>query len=303
MDVSKDRLDVAVLDGEIFAVGNGPAGWRELIARLKAVGAGPIGLEATGGYERQAARALIEAGLDVRVLDPRKVRRFAQACGILAKNDRLDAMVIARFVALAPSRPARLDRVAAQLAELVDARRRLVEEQARLDNAARLVADPVLVRLARRRSQRTRLDLVLIEKRLAQLVAQDPDLARKDALLRSVPGVGPILAWTLLARLPELGELDARQVAALVGVAPYDHDSGARRGRRAIRGGRPIVRNVLYMAALTGARFNPALAAMKQRLAQAGKPPKVILVALMRKLIITLNAMLRDASPWRLANS
>lgn len=303
VDVSKDRLDVAVLEGESFAVSNDAAGLRDLVRRLRAAKASLIGLEATGGYEKTAVEALLTAGLDARLLDPRKVRRFAQACGVLAKNDRIDAELIARFVALMPSRSARIDPAAARLAELVDARRRLVEEQARLDNAARMVRDPVLIRLAQRRRGRTRLDLVLIEKRLAQLIAEDEDLARKDALLRSAPGVGPVLAWTLLARLPELGDLDARQVAALVGVAPYDHDSGARRGRRAIRGGRPIVRNVLYMAALVGARFNPALAAMKARLAQAGKPPKVVLVALMRKLITILNAMLRDNASWRDANA
>lgn len=303
VDVSKDRLDVAVLEGESFAVSNDVAGLRDLVRRLRAAKASLIGLEATGGYEKAAVEALLTAGLDARLLDPRKVRRFAQACGVLAKNDRIDAELIARFVALMPSRSARIDPAAARLAELVDARRRLVEEQARLDNAARMVRDPVLIRLAQRRRGRTRLDLVLIEKRLAQLIAEDGDLARKDALLRSVPGVGPVLAWTLLARLPELGDLDARQVAALVGVAPYDHDSGARRGRRAIRGGRPIVRNVLYMAALVGARFNPALAAMKARLAQAGKPPKVVLVALMRKLITILNAMLRDNASWRAATA
>jgi transposase len=301
VDVSKDRLDVAVLEGESFAVSNDAVGLRDLVGRLRAAKAGLIGLEATGGYEKPALEALIAAGLDARLLDPRKVRRFAQACGVLAKNDRIDAVLIARFVALMPSRSARIDQTAARLAELIDARRRLVEEQARLDNAARLVRDPVLLRLAQSRRRRTRLDLVLIEKRLAQLVAEDPELTRKDAVLRSAPGVGPVLSWTLLARLPELGELDARKVAALVGVAPYDHDSGARRGRRAIRGGRPVVRNVLYMAALAGARFNPALAAMKARLAKAGKPSKVILVALMRKLITTLNAMLRDGASWRSA--
>jgi len=303
VDVSKDRLDVAVLEGEVFAVANNAAGLRDLIKRLKAAKASLIGLEATGGYEKPAVEALVAAGLDARLLDPRKVRRFAQACGVLAKNDRIDAELIARFVALMPSRSARIDKAAARLAELVDARRRLLEEQTRLDNAARLVREPVLVRLAEGRRRRTRLDLILIEKRLAQLIAEDPELARKDALLRSVPSVGPVLAWTLLARLPELGDLDARQIAALVGVAPYDHDSGARRGRRAIRGGRPIVRNVLYMAALVGARFNPALVAMKERLAKAGKPPKVTLVALMRKLITILNAMLRDNAPWRATNA
>ncbi|MBU4433818.1 MAG: IS110 family transposase [Alphaproteobacteria bacterium] len=303
VDVSKDRLDVAVLEGEAFSVSNDAAGLKDLVRRLRAARASLIGLEATGGYEKPALEALVAAGLDARLLNPCKVRRFAQACGVLAKNDRIDAALIARFVALMPSRSARIDPAAARLAELVDARRRLVEEQARLDNAARLVRDPVLTRLAQRRRQRTRLDLVLIEKRLTQLIAEDADMARKDALLRSVPGVGPVLAWTLLARLPELGDLDARQVAALVGVAPYDHDSGARRGRRAIRGGRPIVRNVLYMAALVGARFNPALAAMKDRLAKTGKPPKVVLVALMRKLITILNAMLRDNASWRAATA
>jgi transposase len=143
--------------------------------------------------------------------------------------------------------------------------------------------------------------MLAIEQRLRDAVADDPALARKDALLRSVPGVGPVVSWTLLARLPELGALDGKAAAALVGVAPYDRDSGAARGRRTIRGGRKAVRNILYMAALTGARANPRLAAMRTRLNAAGKPPKLVLVALMRKLLSILNAVLRNQQPWQTA--
>lgn len=304
IDVSKARLDVAVLGGERWVEPNDAQGWRSLVERLKALGSPCVaGLEASGGWERAAVKALSVADLEVRLLDPRRVRRFAEAGGVLAKNDRLDAEVIARFVATMPSRPARIDPLAQQLAELVDARRRLIEEQVRLDNAARLAGDPVLKRLGEARRRRTKLDVVLIEKRLAQLVAQSQHLAHKAQLLASVPGVGPVLVWTLLARLPELGELGARQIAALVGVAPYDDDSGPRRGRRRIRGGRPIVRKALYMAALVGARYNPILAAMKDRLVNAGKPPKLILTALMRRLVVILNAMLRDGSTWQTANA
>jgi len=300
IDVSKDRLDVKIPGAAVFQVANDAAGRRELVERLRAPGGSvTVGLEATGGYEREALAELSAAGLTVRRLDPRRVRRFAEACGTLAKNDRIDAETIARFTALVDGRASEPDPRAERLAELVDARRRLCQEQTRLSNAARLLRDPVLKRLSARRLARAKAEVLLIDRRLAELVAADPELARKDALLRSVPGVGPVLSRTLLGRLPELGRLDAKAAAALVGVAPYDRDSGDRRGRRSIRGGRAAVRNVLYMAALAGARRNPALAAMHARLTAAGKPAKVVLVALMRKLITVLNAVLRDQQEWR----
>ena len=300
VDVSKDRLDVLIAGpGERLALSNDPAGAHQLVERLAGFDVSAIGVEATGGYDRAVVEALAAAGLPVRRLDPRKVRCFAEASGTLAKNDHIDARVIAAFVAALPGRTVEPDPAAEALAELVDTRRQLREDQVRLTNQAGHARDPMLRRMAARRLARLKADVLLIEKRLAERVAADPALAERDRRLRSVPGVGPVCSWTLLARLPELGRLSHRQIAALVGVAPYDHDSGRMKGRRAIRGGRACVRNAAYMAALTGARCNPALVAMRQRLETAGKPAKVILTALMRKLLTFLNAILRDSSEWR----
>jgi transposase len=161
----------------------------------------------------------------------------------------------------------------------------------------------MLQRIARRRANRLQADVLLLDKRIAGFIAANPRLARRDRQLRSVPGVGPVLSHTLLALLPELGELSAREVAALVGVAPYDHDSGKLKGQRCIYGGRAPVRSVTYMAALTAGQHNPVIKAMRQRLLDAGKKPKVAIVACMRKLVTILNAMLRDGTDWRIANA
>lgn len=298
IDVSKARLDVAVTDGEVWAVGNDRTGWTELIKRLRRLGPAEIGLEPSGGYERGVLEALAGAGLPVRLTDAARVRRFAEALGLKAKTDRIDARLIARFVQTLPGRAVRPDARAQALAELVDARRALCEEQVRVGNQAAQVRDPMLRRMAQRRVNRLRADVVLLEKRLAGAVAADPELADRDRRLRSVPGVGPVLSWTLMAHLPELGRLSHKQIAALVGVAPYDRQSGTQKGRSLIRGGRAVVRNVAYMAVLSAARCNPVLAARKQRLAERRKPAKVILVALINKLMTLLNAIVRDQSDW-----
>ena len=303
IDVSKARLDVAATTGEVWSVGNDRAGWTELIARLRTAEPRAIGLEPSGGYERGVIEALIAAGLPVRRVDAVRVRRFAEVLGLKAKTDVIDALLIARFVQTLPARAVEPDARARALAELVDARRALCEEQVRVRNQAEQVRDPMLRRMATRRLNRLRADVLLLEKRLAEVIAADPDLAERDRRLRSVPCVGPVLSWTLLAHLPELGRLNHKQIAALVGVAPYDRQSGTLKGRSMIRGGRAVVRNVAYMAALIGARCNPVLAAMKQRLADKGKPGKVILVALINKLMTLLNAIIRDRSEWRSATA
>ena len=299
IDVSKARLDVASNRGEAWSVANDRSGWTELIARLVALSPQAVGLEPSGGYERGVIDALIEAGLAVQRIEAARVRRFAEALGLKAKTDLIDAQLIARFVQTLPGRTVEPDARAQALAELVDARRALCEEQVRVRNQAEQVRDPMLRRMAARRLNRMKADVVLLEKRLAATVAADPDLAERDRLMRSVPGVGPVLSWTLMAHLPELGRLSHKQIAALVGVAPYDRQSGTLKGRSMIRGGRAVVRNVAYMAAVVGARCNPVLKAMKQRLADKGKPPKVILVALINKLMTLLNAVVRNRSEWR----
>lgn len=300
IDTSKAWLDVALLDEEQTArLANDRGGWRELIDWLGPLQPAAIGIEASGGYERGVIGALVEAGLPISRLDPRRLRCFAEACGLKAKNDRIDAQAIARFVAAMPARQVEPDPAAEALAELIDARRQLCDEHTRVTNQVRQLKSAMLGRLAKARLARIRADVALIEKHLAEQVAAHPVLAQRDALLRSVPGVGPVLSWTLLAHLPELGRLTHRQIAALVGVAPYDHDSGKMRGKRSIRGGRTQVRNVAYMSALVGGRRNPVLAAMRQRLSEAGKPPKVVIVAMIRKLLCFLNAIIRDGQPWR----
>jgi transposase len=300
IDVSKDGLDVLLLpEGLRFSVCNNAPGWAELIERLRPFAPAAIGLEPSGGYERGIIRALLAAGLSVRCINPNKLRQFARAHGVLAKNDRLDAQLIAEYVAIMPTRVVRRDDAVERLAEIVTMRRQLCDEHVAAMNQAAHLEDAILRRLSKRRLVRIEADILLLDKRLAELVAANSRLAHRYRLLTSMPGVGPTLAYTLLATLPELGQLDRKQIAALVGLAPYDFDSGKLRGHRSIYGGRMPVRNVLYMAALSASRYNPALKTFSKRLAAAGKKSKVIIVAVMRKMIVTLNAMLRDDTAWR----
>ena len=299
IDVASDRLDVMLLPEEQrFWVSNNAAGWAELVARLGGLCIKAIGIEASGGYERGVIRALLAAGISVRQINPFKLRQFAKASGVLAKNDRLDARMIALFVATIPTRPAQRNEAAERMAEIVSARRQLSDEKVAADNASRLFEDTTLRRLYRRRLMRLELDIALLDKRLAEMVAANAALAKRYRVLTSMPGVGPVLAFTLIALLPELGQMSRKQVAAIVGVAPYDFDSGKLRGMRCIWGGRAPVRRVLYMAAVTACRYNPALKTFHERLAAAGKRSKVAIVAVMRKIIITLNAMIRDNAAW-----
>jgi transposase len=298
IDVSKDRLDVMLLpDRRCFSVANSTAGWTELVNRLRGLTA--IGIEPSGGYERGIIRALLAANLSVRRINPNKLRQFARARGVLAKNDRLDAQLIAEYVAIMPTKVVRRDVAAERLAEIVTVRRQLCDEHVTVQNQAAHIENDLLRRLNKRRLTRLKADIALLDQRLAQMVAAEPTLARRYHLLTSMPGVGPVLAFTLIALLPELGQMSRKQIAALVGLAPYDFDSGKLRGHRSIYGGRLSVRNVLYMAALSAARYNPALKAFHKRLAAADKSSKVVIVAVMRKMIVTLNAILRDNLAWR----
>src|SRR4051795_3644413 len=259
---------------------------------------GAIGLEPSGGYER-GIRALLTASLSVRRINPNRLRQFARARGALAKNDRLDARLIAAYVATMPTHVVRHDPAAARIAEIVTVRRQLCDEHVAVENQAAQLEDAMLRRLAKRRLARIETDIRLLDKRLTQMIAAEADLARRYARLTSMPGVGPVLAFTLIALLPELGRMSRKRIAALVGLAPYDFDSGKLRGHRSIYGGRMPVRNVLYMAALSACRYNPTLKTFHKRLAAAGKKPKVIIVAVMRKMITTLNAMLRNGASWQ----
>jgi len=299
IDVSKAILDVAVPGtGEAFQVPNDKTGWKTLVGRLERQEVKVIGLEPSGGYERGVVRTLAAAGLPVRLVNAYRVRQFAKAMGLLAKNDRIDATVIARFAVELPPRQPRTNPLIEQMKELVTARRQLTEEKVRLGNQLEQVCDATLRRMRRQRILRIEAEVRLIDKRLTQIVASDPGLAAKNRLIRSMPGAGPVLSHTLLAMVPELDNADRREIAALIGLAPFDDDSGKRKGRRAICGGRAEVRNVIYMAALTAAQHNPPLKAFKARLLLAGKTPKMALIAVARRMLGIIIALLRSGQEW-----
>jgi transposase len=299
VDVAKAHLDIAVRPtGENWRATNDASGIAELATRLRALMPTIIVLEATGGLEWPSAAALAAAGLPVVVVNPRQVRDFARATGKLAKTDRLDAQVLAHFAnAVRPEvRPLPAE-TSHTLAALVARRRQLVEmltaERNRRQTAA-LALRPELDEHIAWLEQR----LQKLDRELEQTIRQSPVWRAKDDLLRSVKCVGPVLSTTLLTDLPELGTLGRKQIAALVGVAPLARDSGTLRGKRTCWGGRSSVRAALYMGALVGTRYNPALKALYQRLLRAGKPKKLALVACMHKLLIVLNALLRHQVRW-----
>jgi transposase len=236
IDVSKGRLDVMVLPEEqCSSVSNDAGGWADLVDQLRGSSIAAIGIEASGGYERGVMRALLAAGMPVRQVNPFKLRQFARASGVLAKNDPLDARMIASFVAIMPTRPAQLQAPAAQrLTEMLAVRRQLSAEKIAAENASRLLEDAMLQRLSRRRIARLAADIDLLDERMVEIVATEATLAHRYRLLSSMPGVGPVLACTLIALLPELGSMSRKQVAALVGVAPYAFESGTLKGRRCI---------------------------------------------------------------------
>ena len=298
IDVSKDRLDVSLwpLLDETHATSRDAWGLADLIAWLRAHAVARVGLEATGGYERSVVAALEAAGIVVVILNPLRVRRFAEAKGRLAKNDRADAAVIAQFTALLAEDREPRDRANDQLGEYMLVRRQIQGAITDCINQLEHLHETVLRRLLCRQQASLERQIVRLDQQIAVLVAATPAWASLAARLRTVPGVGPVLAHTLIALLPELGRLDRRAIASLVGVAPFDDDSGKRNGQRAIEGGRHAVRRVLYMAALVAKRRNPVIAAFASRL--AGKKPKVIIVACMRKLLVILNAIVHQGTTW-----
>jgi transposase len=301
IDVSKGCLDVAARPGDPFQVANDAAGVGRLVERLRALPVGLVVLEATGGFELPIVAALAAAGLAVAVVNPRQVRDFARAVGRLAKNDRIDAAVIAWFAeAVRPSaRPLPSDETRA-LDALLSRRGQLLEmrvmEQNRLgacrDAAARADLHAHIAWLDEH--------VAAAERALDEAIRRQPLWQAQDDLQQTVPGVGPVVSRTLLAAVPELGRLSGKRVAALVGLAPFDDDSGRRRGTRRVAGGRAEVRAKLYMAALVASRRNPVLKAFYERLVRAGKKAKVALTAVARKLLTILNAIVRSGRPWSL---
>lgn len=300
IDCSDARLDVHIypLDTS-FSVTNDPDGWNELDRQLTTVQAEIVALEASGGCERDIARFLGGRGYSVRLVDPFRIRQFAKAAGKLAKTDRIDAQVIALFVASIATRPLVRHKHLETLAELVTARSQLLDQITADKNQGRRREDSLLRRLDARRAKILQADIKLIDRRIVECVDANVELKAKNFVLRSMKGVGPVLAHTLLALLPELGQITGKQIAALVGVAPFDDQSGKRQGLRFIQGGRPAIRAALFMAALTAGVHNPALKTFRDRLRNVGKRPKVAIVAVMRKMIVILNAMLRDNHEWQ----
>lgn len=299
VDVSKARLDIAIEPwGEQWSVGNDPVGIGCLVARLAGEAVGRIVVEATGGQERLLVAELYQAGLPVALVNPKRVRHFARALGRLAKTDRIDAVVLADFGRLTEPLLVRLPSEHEEaLAALVTRRREVVDMRTAEENRLRLVKPAGRARLEKHIRWLNEEEAEL-RREIEKLVQATPELDDKHTLLCSVPGVGLILSATLLSRLPELGRLTRRKVASLVGVAPFNRDSGPRRGLRRIAGGRDAVRAVLYMATISALKCNPVIIAFKRRLMAQGKSSKVAIVACMRKLLTILNAMLRDQRPW-----
>ena len=300
IDVSKDRLDVHIRPtGEVFAVARDGAGLGQLVGKLRTIAPSLIVLEATGGFETVVAAALAAAGLPLAVVNPRQIRAFAKACGQLAKTDKLDAAVIAHFAdAVQPPARGVPDEVARALAELLTRRRQLIGMMTAERNRRRQLTQPRLVRTVDQVLATLQLQLSAIDTDIDTAIRATPAWREKEELLTTAPAIGAKIARTLIADLPELGALTRRRITALVGVAPFNHDSGKRHGKRAIAGGRSSVRAALYMAVLVAIRRKLPLAATYQRLRAAGKPAKVAIVATMRKLLVILNAIMRDKTAW-----
>jgi transposase len=301
IDVSKDQLDIALRpSGETFAVARNASGLEQLAARLKELAPAIIALEATGGYETVAAAALASAGLPVAVVNPAQVRAFAKALGKRAKTDPIDAAVIAHFAEAVQLAPRPLPDEATQLlADLVARRRQIVEmlgaERQRAKKARTKHLEKSIARLIAALEK----ELSCADIDIGDAMRSSPAWREKEELLTSVPGVGEKISSTLIAMLPELGTLSRKQIAALAGLAPYTRQSGQWRGRSFIGGGRPVVRTMLFMGAQAAKRHNPILKAFFDRLVAAGKPKMAATIAVARKLLTILNAILRDKKAWQ----
>ena len=299
IDVSAGTLDVAVHEGRVTQARNDANGIAAVVKELQATPPTLVVLEATGAYHRNVTSALVAAGIPVAVVNPRQVRDFARSTGQLAKTDRLDAAMLARFAAVVRPTPRPMpSEETLELAALLERRRQLVEMLTAEKNRLQVARKPVRPSLKQviRTLEKA---LATADDEIDRWIRQSPAWRAQDELLQSVPGVGPQTARMLIAALPELGRLTRREAAALVGVAPLACDSGTFRGQRRCWGGRSHIRAVLYMAAVAGTRFNPVLRIFYRRLRAAGKPAKVALTACMRRLITILNAIVKTQQPWR----
>jgi transposase len=303
IDVSKDRLDVAMRPGGVmFSVERNTAGLELLVARLKEHPLHLVALEATGGFETVAAAALAAAGLPVVIVNPAQIRAFAKAIGQRAKTDPIDAAVIAHFAeATGPEPRALPDEATRLLADLIARRRQIIEMIGAERQREKRVSAARLKKSIARLLKALEKELTSVDTDIDDAVRGSPAWREKEDLLASVPGVGPTIARTLIADLPELGRLNRKEIAALAGLAPFTRQSGQWRGRSFIGGGRSPVRGAVFMGALVAKQHNPILKAFFDRLVAAGKPKMVALIAVARKLLTILNAIIRDNRPWQIA--
>ena len=294
VDIAEARLDYCFNETEEGSCPNRPEGHMALIGKLKQLAHPRVICEASGGYEKIVVAELLVAGIEVCVVSPGRVRAFAYAEGLLAKTDRIDAQLLRRYAQKVPLRLAvPVDAAVATLRELLEHRRQLTAQLSEVEGRLPL-AGPTLKKLLERQRTFLRKQIEQVEKMLRQHIDHDPDLHNKSERLQQLKGVGPILASTLLAYVPELGKIESSQLSALIGVAPHPKDSGKIRAPRHVRGGRPQVRHVLYMAAVCASRANPILAAFYQRLRANGKPPMVCLIAVMRKMVCLMNRLIQN---------
>jgi transposase len=301
IDVSKAHLDVAIRpEGEPARHPNDPAGIMALVDRLKPLAPTLVVVESTGGLEMPLAAALAVAGIPVAVINPRQARDFAKAAGRPAKTDRIDAQALAHFAeAIRPAPRAPDDPAARALDALLGRRDQLLGMRTMETNRLAACPDQVVREDIRRHLAWLKAEIAEADRRLTAAIRESPLWREKDEPLRSIPGLGPIASATLLAAVPELGAIDSGKLSALAGLAPFNDDSGRRSGARHIRGGRADVRRLLYLAALSAVRFNPAMRAFRERLEARGKPAKVILTAVARKLLVIANAIIRTGCRWR----
>lgn len=294
LDISKDQLDYCLSETAEGRCAYTPAGRAELIQKIRALSGARVVCEASGGYEKLIVAELLQAGIEVCVVQPGRVRAFAYAEGLMAKTDRIDARLLRRFgekITLRLAVPG--DPAATTLRELLEHRRQLTTQLTEVVGRLPL-AGRTLGKLLAAQQKFLERQIAEVERMIKQLIDQDPDLKKKSARLQEITGVGPVLSATVLAYVPELGQIESPQLSALLGVAPYPDDSGQHRGPRHVRGGRAQVRHVLYMAAVSASRSNPILAAFYQRLRAKGKPAKVCLVAVMRKMVCLMNNMIQN---------
>ena len=303
IDVSKDRLDVAVRpSGEVFVAERNAAGLELLVARLRELSPRIVALEATGGFETVVAATLGAAGLPIVIVNPAQIRDFAKAIGQRAKTDPIDAAVIAHFAEATKPEPRPLpDQATRLLADLVARRRQIIEMIVAERQRERRITIPRLKKSILRLLKALEKELATVDTDIDDAVRGSPAWREMEDLLASVPGVGPAIARTLIAELPELGQLGRKEIAALAGLAPFTRQSGQWRGRSFIGGGRKTVRSAVFMGAMVAKKYNPVLKAFFDRLVAAGKPKMVALIAVARKLLTILNAILRDRRPWQIA--